>query len=1358
MSRFACFRRSRRVAITLLVLGMSSLSSGYAQGTKEDYARADSLRQRTRNKVLHARVEPHWFRDGDAFWYRNDLGHGAREFIRVDVDRRTRTPAFDHARLAEAMSRRAGKPVKATFLPFEQIELGSDGSLRFEWDGKPWKYTQEPEALEELEGDEGSEKDLASARDASRSGRARRSRTERGTHSPDDRWAIERDGFNLRIRDRKTDESFPLTEGGTEAEPYEPSGYWSPDSQKLVVLRRSKGTDRTVHLVESSPTDQLQPRLHSFSYRKPGDDLSIGQPHLFDVESRMEVSINQDLFSQPWSLSEFHWSSDSSRFLFLYNQRGHQVLRLISVDAGTGVARAIIDESSETFIDYSQKLFLRYLDATDEVLWASERDGWNHLYLVDSRTGELKHQVTKGDWLVRSVDRVDTEARQVWFQAGGIHPDQDPYHIHFARVGFDGEGLTVLTEGDGTHEVTYSPDSRFLVDTYSRVDSPPVTELRSAVDGSRLLELERADWSALLETGWRPPERFSAPGRDGKTPILGVIYRPSNFNPSGKYPVIEQIYAGPHGAFVPKAFAPFHRPQALAELGFVVVQVDGMGTNWRSRAFHDVCWKNLGDSGFPDRILWMQAAAEKDPALDLKRVGIHGGSAGGQSALGALLTHPEFYKVGVADCGCHDNRMDKIWWNEAWMGWPVGPHYAEQSNVTNAHKLQGKLLLMVGELDRNVDPASTMQVVNALIKARKDFDMVVFPGAGHGAGGSPYGERRQRDFFVRHLLHVEPPDRNQIETPDTPSRDASLERVVLETNPASSPPQPNPRPASQPGPRLDPAVEVRELIEQYAEDRASLLRSFPPATSPAQLERRKGLNGSWLRTLDAVEFDRLEQESRIDYLLLKTYLMNDSRKLDRENLQIKEIENLLPFAPIITQLEEARRRNQWGEPAEVAERLSQVVAQVKEATQAFEKASTRTNQTRNSAEEAKGLALRASGRTVQLVQTLRGWYAFHEGFHPEVTWWASEPYQSAEKALNEYATLLREKGAGIKAGAQEAIVGSPIGREALIGELRSAWISYSPEELIALAEKELAWCELEMKKAARDMGDGDDWKKSLERVKQHHVKPGEQPTLIRDLAEEAVRFLETHDQITIPAFAHETWRIEMMSPRQQLVTPFLTGGEVVRASYPSSEMTHEQKMMSMRGNNRHFTRATVHHEVIPGHHLQGYMAARHRPYRSLFRTPFLVEGWPLYWEMRLWDMSFARSPEDRVGMLFWRSHRCARIIFSLRFHLGTYSARECVDMLVNRLGHERNNATAEVHRSFSGQYEPLYQCAYMLGGLQLRALSEELVGSGKMTPRAFHDAVLKENAIPIELIRASLKREPLVRDQSTKWKFATPSQ
>ena len=339
-------------------------------------------------------------------------------------------------------------------------------------------------------------------------------------------------------------------------------------------------------------------------------------------------------------------------------------------------------------------------------------------------------------------------------QVGGIYPDQDPYHVHYIRINFDGTNLVKLTAGDGTHNVDYSPDGKFLIDTYSRIDLPPVTELRHTKDGSLVAVLEKSDISHLNEVGWKMPERFIAKGRDGTTDIYGIIHKPSNFNPAKKYPVIEQIYAGPHSAHVPKRFS--SRGHEIAELGFIVVQIDGMGTSHRSKAFHDVCWQNIGDSGFPDRVLWTKAAAKNRPWMDLSRVGIYGGSAGGQNAMRALIAHHDFYHVAVADCGCHDNRMDKIWWNEQWMGYPIGKHYSASSNIDQAHRLKGKLLLIVGELDTNVDPASTMQVVNALVKADKDFDFLVIPGAGHGAAGTPYGKRRQQDYFVRHLLGVEP--------------------------------------------------------------------------------------------------------------------------------------------------------------------------------------------------------------------------------------------------------------------------------------------------------------------------------------------------------------------------------------------------------------------------------------------------------------------------------------------------------------------------------------------------------------------------------------------------------------------------
>ena len=399
---------------------------------------------------------------------------------------------------------------------------------------------------------------------------------------------------------------------------------------------------------------------------------------------------------------------------------------------------------------------------TGEIIWASERDGWNHLYLYDSDRGELKNQITAGEWIVRDVVYVDEKNRQILFQASGMEKG-DPYFIYYYRINFDGTGLKRITDGEGMHEASFSPDKKFLVDTWSTVEVPPISVLRSAEDGSQLMVLEKADIKKLLETGIRLPEVFVAKARDGLTDIWGIIIRPADFDPAKKYPVIEEIYAGPHSNFVPKSFrSSATGMHQLAELGFIVVQIDGMGTSNRSKAFHDVCWKNIKDAGFPDRILWIKAAAEKYRYMDLERVGVYGTSAGGQNAAGAVLFHPEFYKVAVASCGCHDNRMDKMWWNEQWMGWPVGEEYAQSSNVDNAWRLKGKLLLLNGELDNNVDPTSTMQVVNALIKANKEFEYVFLPGAKHTSGGD-YGERKRRDFFVKNLLGINPPDWNMLE-------------------------------------------------------------------------------------------------------------------------------------------------------------------------------------------------------------------------------------------------------------------------------------------------------------------------------------------------------------------------------------------------------------------------------------------------------------------------------------------------------------------------------------------------------------------------------------------------------------------
>lgn len=552
----------------------------------------------------------------------------------------------------------------------------------------------------------------------------------------------------------------------------------------------------------------------------------------------------------------------------------------------------------------------------------------------------------------------------------------------------------------------------------------------------------------------------------------------------------------------------------------------------------------------------------------------------------------------------------------------------------------------------------------------------------------------------------------------------------------------------------DPSLSLtRGLIEIYSTDLSALRRSQSIDVSTARAERLRRFYEEQLRKLDAVEFKTLDQDGRIDFLLFQNQLRFELRELEYNQKRVSEVAGLLPFSQSIIQLEETRRRMEPIDSAKSAKTLTEIAEAVSKTRKALEKQLKDDKKDSNSTLPGKVAANRAAGMADELRRTLKKWNEFYSGYHPDFTWWASAPHQKADKELQDYAKFLRQKLAGFTEGEDDPVIGDPIGREALLAALRYEMIPYTPEELIDIANQEFAWCEKEQKRAARDLGFGDDWHKALDHVSNLHMKPGDQPKLIKELADEAVKFLEDRDLVTIPDLCKEIWRMEMMSPELQKVNPYFTGGEVISVSYPTATMSTEDKLMSMRGNNIHFSRATVQHELMPGHHLQGFMAARYREHRRAFRTPFLVEGWALYWEMLLWDLNFPKSAEDRVGMLFWRSHRCARIIFSLKFHLGQMTAQEAIDFLVERVGHERRNATAEVRRSVAGSYSPLYQAAYMLGGLQIRALHKELVDSGKMANHAFHDAVLKENSIPIEMIRASLTKQPLARDYAAKWRF-----
>jgi dipeptidyl aminopeptidase/acylaminoacyl peptidase len=699
-----------------------------------------------------------WSHDGKRFHYRKTV-EGGFAFVEIDARTLKRRAPFDAGKLALALSEAIQHNVEPLRLPFETFEYADENrAITVTVRDERWTCGIVNYACHKAESADRSRprafgvvRDL----DVPADNHPRR--------SPDDKWEAFVEDDNVVVRAVGSKEVFALSTDGTPGNFYDPETLaWSPDSTRLVGYRVRPGFRRIVTRVEAAPSNQLQPALRTQLYPKPGDAVDIEQPVLFHVAERRRIDIDNALFPNPYEMSQPEWRKDGRTFVFDYERRGHGQARVIEVDGQTGTPKAVITEDAKTFVYGDRRYRHDVGPEAREIVWISERDGWRHLYLADAVTGALK-QITRGPWVVRDVLKVDDAQRRIWFSASGMDAGKDPYFKHEFRIDFDGANLTRLTTADATHEVRFAPDMSTYVDTYSRVDLPTVSELRRA-DGTLIATLERADISRLTAAGWKPPEPFVAKGRDGATEIWGLVVRPRDYDPAKKYPVLENIYAGPHDSFVPKTFWPFgfHAGgdkvigmQAQADLGFIVVQIDGMGTANRSKAFHDVAWKNLADSGFPDRILWHKSLAARDPSYDISRVGIYGASAGGQSALNALLFHPEFYKAAVAYAGCYDNRMDKISWNEQWLGWPVDASYAAASGVDHAAKLQGQLLLIVGEQDSNVDPASTMQVVDALIKADKDFELLVVPGGEHSVGRStgpiPYVQRRQFEFFMRTL-------------------------------------------------------------------------------------------------------------------------------------------------------------------------------------------------------------------------------------------------------------------------------------------------------------------------------------------------------------------------------------------------------------------------------------------------------------------------------------------------------------------------------------------------------------------------------------------------------------------------------
>ena len=732
----------------LLLFTLLISSFAYGQTIDSLYKQADRFRDKYTDKYYYGLSDIKPVNESHSFWYLTRTPKGS-EFFLINADKKEVSPAFDQQKLATALAKVINKETDPYKLPFRTLQYSKNmDSIYFSVDETKYTCLLADYTISK-------DKDQTPRNDYYWGGIFKEDRKDK-VKSPDGKQEAYISEGNLWVTDLATKENKKISIDGSVSEYYSSNIYWSPDSKKIVCCKYRPAETRKLLLIASSPKDQLQPKTEEYDYPKPGDALPIRRPVAFLVDEGKAIEFKVPDVEAQFSLDDIKWDKESRYFTFSFNKRGHQQYVIYAGDISTGKLRPVVDEKSQTFVYYNA-LYQHWFENGKELLWISERDGWRHIYFYDVFTGMVKKQLTKGEWVVKSVVNVDEKKRTLIFKACGMDKGEDPYLEKYYSLNIDNGKIQPLTPENANHNVTFSSDYTYFVDSYSRVDLSPTLVVRSATDGKVILKpQQQPDITKAVEAGWRMPEVFSAKGRDGQTDIWGVIIRPSDFDPTKKYPVIEYIYAGPHDSHVPKSFAISQRCSELAELGFITVMIDGMGTANRSKAFHDVCWKNLKDAGFPDRIAWMKAAAAKYPEMDVEHVGIYGASAGGQNAMGALLFHPGFYKVGVAACGCHDNRMDKIWWNEQWMGYPVGKEYEECSNVVNAKLLQGNLMLILGELDNNVDPSSTLQVVDELIKQNKEFEFVMLPGVRHTLGGD-YGERKRRDFFVKHLLGIEAP-------------------------------------------------------------------------------------------------------------------------------------------------------------------------------------------------------------------------------------------------------------------------------------------------------------------------------------------------------------------------------------------------------------------------------------------------------------------------------------------------------------------------------------------------------------------------------------------------------------------------
>ncbi|WP_421918910.1 prolyl oligopeptidase family serine peptidase [Marinifilum sp.] len=737
-----------RIIYLLVFVALSH--SVLAQISVNDYKRADST-YLFNSLVTHHQLEATWLTDS-TFWYKTNGSEGIKYKL-VSTSSLNKKELFRKDLLLRQYNSLFGTNKKSDSFSLKNLKVDNEANtLFFEAENYHCTYFIDKDKLEKGKAVEKKEDTYwATSKD---------DLDNDPVLSPDSIWMAYIKNYNVFVKNLKTKEETQLSNDGSAGDLYSAFLKWSSDSKKLATFKVRQHHKQYFYMIESSPKDQLQPKLHKREYLKPGDVVPIRRPALFSVEDKKQIHVDGSAFEHQFYAISLKWRNNSSAFTFEYNERGHQKYQVVKVDATSGKITILAEEKSKTYVEYIQNQRWDLNDG-EEMIWKSERDGWFHFYLIDGNTGKIKNQITKGDFYARDIIHVDEEKREMIFSANGVKKGADPYLLQYYQIKLDGSKMKNITPEEAHHKAWFNESKTLLVDKYSKVDKAPITVLRDAKSGKKLMTIEQSDVSKLQQKGWQYPEVFTAKGRDDKTDIWGIIYRPSNFDPNKKYPILEYIYAGPGRNHVPKNFFAYEwKFSSIAELGFIVVQIDGMGTGYRSKAFADVAWKNLKDAGLPDRIKWIKEAAKKYPYMDINKVGIYGGSAGGQSSTAAVLQYPDFYKVAVSACGCHDNRMDKIWWNELWMGYPIDKSYKENSNVTMAKNLEGKLMLILGELDDNVDPSSTLQVVDALIKAGKEFEFVILPGVGHTLGGK-FGERKRRDFFIKHLMGIEPPNWNK---------------------------------------------------------------------------------------------------------------------------------------------------------------------------------------------------------------------------------------------------------------------------------------------------------------------------------------------------------------------------------------------------------------------------------------------------------------------------------------------------------------------------------------------------------------------------------------------------------------------